>query len=70
MQPVNELDPDAVAARLAELRSVYVAERVGEAHHRLVCEQPPSAEPLVRRVARSLAELRALCELAKHLRQR
>ena len=63
-----DLDAGSVAARLAELRAVYAPERVAVAQERLACERPADPETFEARAARSLAELRALCELARHLR--
>ena len=65
-----ELDPEKVVARLAELRAAYVPEGVSDARRRLAHEIPPRSERFERRVARSLAELRALCDLAAHLHER
>ena len=61
------LAPRLVAARLAELRACYVPERVEQARERLAREAMQQAPPFERAVARSLKELRALCELARHL---
>jgi hypothetical protein len=63
----RELDPAAVARRLAELRARYVPETVEEGRRRLARERPPRVETLAQRAARGLAELRALCDLADHL---
>lgn len=62
-----ELDPGDVTRRLEELRSLYVAESVDAARTRLAAERPLVGEPFDQAVARSLAELRALCELANYL---
>ena len=62
-----ELTAAAVASRLEELRRLYVPERIEAARERLARERPVHAEPFALAVARSLAELRALCELAQHL---
>jgi hypothetical protein len=59
-----------VAARLAELRARYVPERLEDAVRRLARERPSVREPFERRAARALGELRALCELARHLHAR
>ncbi len=64
---VTDLTVAAVAARLRELRRLYVPEGIAAARERLARERPPAAEPFTVAVARSLAELRALCELARHL---
>lgn len=63
----RELEPSAVASRLAELRRRYVPERVDEGQRRLARERPRRDEPLAQTAARGLAELRALCALAAHL---
>jgi hypothetical protein len=63
----RELDAAEVAARLAALRALYVAERVDAAHARLAREQPVRQRSLEAVAAASLAELRALCELARAL---
>jgi hypothetical protein len=62
-----ELDPRSVAARLAELRARYAPETVDDGRNRLAREQPRSQESVVEVAARSLSELRALCELARVL---
>ena len=62
-----ELDPASVAARLAVLRGAYEPERVDAARARLARERPASSERFVDGVARRLAELRALSDLARHL---
>jgi len=61
------LSPSVVAERLSSLRRTYVPERTVDARARLAGEVPRSELPFERRVARSLKELRALCELATHL---
>jgi hypothetical protein len=67
----RELDPAAVVARLAELRAAYVPESVQHARARLAEERPSGAsESFDRSVRRRLAELRALCELTRHLHAR
>jgi hypothetical protein len=58
---------DVVARRLAELRRRYVPETVDDARVRLARERPVIDEPLELGAARRLAELRALCELTRHL---
>jgi hypothetical protein len=62
-----ELTAAAVAPRLEELRRLYVPERIEAARERLARERPARAESFALAAARSLAELRALCELARHL---
>jgi hypothetical protein len=64
---MSELDPRRVAARLARLRSIYIAETVEQASMRLVRERPVESIPFEVGVARRLAELRALCELTRAL---
>jgi hypothetical protein len=63
----RELHPRDVAARLSDLRRRYVAESISDARARLAREQPRPEQPFAQRAARSLAELRALCELARAL---
>lgn len=63
----RDLDPAPVAARLARLRALYVPERLDEARARLAREQPVRKRTLEEVAAASLAELRALCELARVL---
>lgn len=62
-----ELRPEDVAARLAELRALYVPETVEEARLRLERERPKLEEPFEQAVARRLRELRAICELVRHV---
>lgn len=64
----SDMDPRTVGARLSELRALYVPETVDEAAARLRRERPCSTESFESRVARHLGELRALCELAQHLK--
>jgi len=64
---MRDLDPRRVSARLAELRRIYVAERVDVGTARLERERPMRRESFDFAVARRLRELRALCELARHL---
>jgi hypothetical protein len=64
-----ELDPGAVAARLGALRTAYAPETVDDGRRRLAQERPPSQESVAQVAARSLSELRALCELARVLHQ-
>ena len=61
-----DLAPEAVSARLALLRASYVPETLEQGRARMA--HRPEPEPFERGVARRLAELRALCELTKHLR--
>jgi hypothetical protein len=63
----RDLRANEVAARLAKLRAAYVPERDEQARRRLECERPTRFEPFERAVARRLAELRDLCELAEYL---
>ncbi|HEX2660400.1 MAG TPA: hypothetical protein VHU40_19100 [Polyangia bacterium] len=63
--------PADVSARLRALRTLAVIESDGEARARLHAERPTiEREGLTADAVRSrLAELRALCELAEHLRR-
>ena len=62
----RELDPVAVAKRLAELGALYVPETVEQGRTRLLYEarSPPT---FASAVARRLEELRALDELTRYL---
>lgn len=62
--------PPGLAERLAVLRASYVPERDAEARERLARERPPRAESFEVAVSRRLRELRALCELTRHLHRR
>lgn len=62
-----DLRPEDVAARLATLRALYVPESVDEARARLEREQPERRETFDEAVARRLRELRAICELVRHV---
>jgi hypothetical protein len=62
-----DLTAAAVASRLEQLRRLYVPESIEAARERLALERPVRAEPFALAVARALAELRALCDLARHL---
>ena len=66
----SKLDPDVVAARLADLRLRYVPESLAEARARLGRERPIATTSFAETVQRRLSELRALCELATHLQRR
>jgi hypothetical protein len=61
---------EEVAARLGELRALYVPERVEVARERLAREVPTASESFAHAVARRLAELRALDALTRHLHRR
>jgi hypothetical protein len=63
----DPLDPRVVAARLAELGALFVAETVDEARQRLAREQPRASDDFEQLARRSLEELRALCELTRVL---
>jgi len=65
-----ELDPKQVAERLSRLRALYVPEGIDEARARLARERPRSRESPEQVAERSLAELRALCDLARVLHTR
>jgi hypothetical protein len=54
---------------LARLREVARLERDDEARARLARERPRRDEAFEQAVARRLRELRALCEVARHLHQ-
>jgi len=66
---VDRADPSpaVVASRLATLRALYVPERDVDARARLARERPAEARPLALLVSQRLRELRALCDLARHL---
>jgi hypothetical protein len=66
----SELRAEDVAARLAALRARYEPESVAEAALRLADERPPVIEHFADGVQRRLGELRALCELARHVHGR
>jgi len=60
--------PPGVADRLRLLRALARVESDGEARARLAREQPVAiARPLAQLASERLRELRALCELARHL---
>jgi hypothetical protein len=59
--------PEDIAARLAVLRALYVPESIEEARLRLERERPDVEEPFEQAVARRLRELRAICELVRHV---
>ncbi len=61
--------PPGVAARLSKLRAWYRPETLVEGRARLQRERAVVSEPFEVAVARRLRELRALCELARHLHQ-
>ena len=63
------LSPEAVGARLGALRAAYVPERDVEARARLAHERPVTTRPFAVLVSQRLRELRALCELARHLHE-
>jgi hypothetical protein len=65
----GSLSPTAAAARLAALRAAYVPERDVDARARLAHERPVSTRPFAVLVSQRLRELRALCELARHLHE-
>jgi hypothetical protein len=64
---VADLSPPAVAARLARLRALYVADDEDAARRRLEDPSARAREQFAMAVARRLAELRALDELARYL---
>ncbi len=62
--------PLGVAERMARLRVLCVPERDAEARRRLANRPQATNTPFAIAVARRLAELRSLCDLANHLRRR
>ena len=62
--------PSGVAERMERLRALYVPERDTEARQRLADRPQAANAPFAPAVARRLAELRALCDLASHLGRR
>lgn len=62
----RELDPAAVARRLADLAAIYVPETVEEGRQRLRADAL-GPDALASGVARRLDELRALDELSRYL---
>jgi hypothetical protein len=62
--------PAGVAERLEQLRALCVPEHVSEARRRLAARPRVANAPFAAAVARRLAELRALSDLASHLRRR
>ena len=62
--------PPGVPERLWRLRACYVPERDADVRRRLAAERQARAEDFSTAVARRLHELRALCDLAYHLRRR
>ncbi|HEY8922950.1 MAG TPA: hypothetical protein VIU64_01145 [Polyangia bacterium] len=70
-RPVRAGGPAAaeVAARLRVLRDIAVIETDAEARARLRRERPATEQPFAVAVGARLTELRALCDLAEHLRQ-
>lgn len=65
----RDLDPAAVARRLAALAALYVPETVEEGRARLR-DEAARPEAFATAVARRLEELRALDELTRYLRGR
>jgi len=61
--------PAGVAERMERLRVLCVPERDAEARRRLTDRPRAPNAPFAVAVARRLAELRALCDLASHLRR-
>ena len=61
------MKPSEVVARLEELRARYVPETIDAARLRLAREVPATFEPFERTVENRLDELRALCDLTRHL---
>lgn len=63
------LVPAEVAARLRVLRQLAVVESDPEARARLLRERPHTERPFAEVARARLNELRALCDLAEHLRR-
>ena len=62
--------PSGVVERMERLRLLCVPEREAEARRRLADRPRTTNTHFAATVARRLAELRALCDLASHLRRR
>jgi hypothetical protein len=62
--------PSGVAERMERPRDLCVPERDAEVRRGLADRPRATDAPLAAAVARRLAELRALCDLASHLRRR
>lgn len=62
--------PSGVALRMERLRVLCVPERDAKARRRLADRPRTTNTPFAATVARRLADLRALCDLASHLRRR
>jgi hypothetical protein len=62
--------PPGVAERLDRLRALVVVDTDADTRRRLARDRPTSVEPFAVAVARRLAELRALSDLANHLHRR
>jgi hypothetical protein len=62
--------PPGVSGRLQQLRVGFVPEQDADARARLAAERPVRAEDFSTAVGRRLCELRALCDLARHLHSR
>jgi hypothetical protein len=62
--------PSGVAERMERLRVLCVPERDTEVRRGLADRPRATDAPFAAAVARRLAELRSLCDLASHLRRR
>jgi hypothetical protein len=62
--------PPGVAERMARLRALCIPERDAEARRRLTNRPQATNAPFAAAVARRLAELSSLCDLANYLRRR
>ena len=66
-RPAAALAPPGAGERLRALRSLVVTETDANARRRLASEVPVVVRPFAAAAASRLRELRALCELARHL---
>ena len=63
----SDAPPPGVAERLGALRALSQPESLAEARVRLERERPAREQDFAQAVSHRLAELRQLCELARHL---
>jgi hypothetical protein len=70
VSPPSGHPPSGVEERLERLRVLCVPERDAEARRRFAARPRATYAPFAPAVARRLAELRALCDLASHLGRR
>jgi hypothetical protein len=66
---MSDLSPEAVAARLAELRAMSAPLGADEARRAMEDPAGRPREPFAAAVTRRLGELRALLELTRHLHE-